>query len=118
MSVREASRIASALPPAIKLHHETGRLGDLFLLEHKSLAFVPAPGFFVLADAAQPDFVRHLLPREGKQLPADASALIGWRHKKLVEIFVGRMQGQHGREGSAVVGDVQAPATLDLMPNA
>ena len=30
--------------PAIAFHHETGRRLDRFFLEHKALAFVPAPG--------------------------------------------------------------------------
>ena len=59
-----------------------------FLLEHKAFALVPAPGLFVLAHAAQPDFIRQLLPREGEQLPPETVALILRRHEQLVEIAV------------------------------
>ena len=89
-----------------------------FLLEHKTLALVPAPGFFVLAHAAQVDFVGQQLAGEGEQLPAEVLALIFRGDEQLVEIEFGQMQRQHRRDRAAIVGDEQAPALLDLERNA
>ena len=59
------SRIRSfVLLPSIIFHHTSHQRLDGFLLEHKTLALVPAPGLFVLAHATQPDFIRQLLARE------------------------------------------------------
>src|SRR5215831_20108967 len=95
---RSMSIVLCGSLPSIILHHKTGHGLDLFLLEHKTLALVPAPGLLVLAHAAQLDFVGQLRSREGEQLPPERAALIGGRDKKLVEIKLRQMQRQHRRE--------------------
>src|SRR5579864_3398639 len=78
--------LCASLPSIIFHHAPVARL-DRLPLKDKILALVPAPGLLVLAGAAQPDFVRQELPREGKQLPPHRAALTTGRDEQLVEIF-------------------------------
>src|ERR1700686_1492579 len=56
--------------PAIIFHDKPGHGFYRFLFKHKTLALIPAPGLFILAHAAQPDFNGQLPPSESEQLPA------------------------------------------------
>src|SRR3954471_15124880 len=85
-------RLSRRFPPSIIFHHAAARRVDLFFLERKAFALVPAPGLFILAHAAQPDFIRQMLAREGEQSPPETAALIFRHHKQLVEIAFGHMQ--------------------------
>src|SRR2546421_579702 len=57
-------------------HDKSGHRLDRFVFEDKPLPFVPAPGLFIFAHAAQKDFLRQLLTSEREQLAAELSALI------------------------------------------
>jgi hypothetical protein len=46
------------LLPPIMFHDKAGHRFDRFLFKNKALALLPAPCLFVLAYAAQEDFVR------------------------------------------------------------
>src|SRR5690242_20250918 len=105
------------LPPII-FHAKAGHWIDFFLLEYKTLALIPAPGFFVLPHATQMNLVRQMLPGEGKQSAAETAPVIFGPHKQLVEIFFWQMQREHCSDRAALMRDEQAPALLDLEHNA
>src|SRR3954471_9663686 len=109
--------LSRRFPPSIIFHHAAARRLDLFFLERKAFALVPAPGLFVLAHAAQPDFIRQVLARKSEQLAPQAVALIFRRHKQLVEIAFGHVQREHRRQHTIVIGDVKAPALFDFHRN-
>src|SRR2546423_1162391 len=100
--------------PSIILHDKPRHWLNRFLFENETLALIPAPSLFILAHAAQPDFVGQMLAREREQSPAEVLALIFWRNEQHVEIEGRQMQGQHRRELPVVIGDKQAPALLDF----
>src|SRR3954470_4228069 len=109
-------RLSRRFPPAIIFHHAAAGRVDLFFLERKAFALVPAPSLLVLAHAAQPDFVRKLQPAKGEQPSPKAVALIFRRHEQLVEIAISHRDRQHRCKPPAVIGDIKAPASLDLHP--
>jgi hypothetical protein len=81
----------------------------LLALEQKAFPLIPAPGLFVFADAAQPDFVGQKCSREGKQQPADRTSLIFGRDKELVEIFFGKLS-------ASIAANLPSSATKRLQP--
>src|SRR3954465_13287121 len=111
-------RLSRRFPPAIIFHHAAAGRVDLLFLEHKAFTLVPAPGLFILAHAAQPDFIRQVLARKSEQLAPQTVALIFRRHEQLVEIAFGHVQREHRRQHAVVIGDVEAPAHFDFHPNA
>src|SRR6516165_4893672 len=112
---RAASLCAILFLPAVVFHDEARHGLDLFLLENKAFALVPAPGLLVLTHAAQEYLVRQMRSGEGEQPSPERAALILWHDEKLVEVTFRQMQRQHGRERAAVVGDEKAPALFDLL---
>src|SRR5262249_13850723 len=101
--------------PAIVFHHKARHRLDLLLLEQKALALVPAPGFLVLTHAAQDDLIRQMRSRKGQQLSSQRAALIMRRDEQLIEIELWQIQREHGCQPAAVIGNKQAPASLDLL---
>src|SRR4029077_1488533 len=81
--------------PSVVFHDQSRHGFELFPFKDKTFALIPAPCLLILARAAQPDFIRQLLAREGEQLSAKVLALILRRDKQLVEIKFGQMQCQH-----------------------
>src|SRR6516162_2192 len=112
---RAASLCAILFLPAVVFHDEARHGLDLFLLENKAFALVPAPGLLVLTHAAQEYLVRQMRSGEGEQPSPERAALILWHDEKLVDVTFRQMQRQHGRERAAVVGDEKAPALFDLL---
>jgi hypothetical protein len=64
---------------------------DFFLLEHKTLALVPAPRFCIFTHAPEQDFIRQLLSREREQSAPEVLVLIFRGDEQLIEIEVGQM---------------------------
>src|SRR6266480_2712453 len=115
---KASSSGASFLLPAIVFHDKSRHRLGFFLLEHKTFALIPAPGFFIFTHAAQRNFVRQILSRECEQSAPEVLALIFRSDEQLIEIEVGQMQRQHRRELPVIVGDKEAPAFLYLERNA
>src|SRR5205823_5515886 len=119
LKAKMLARLGSvALLPSIDFHHESRHWVNFFLLKYKAFALIPAPGLVVLAYAPQPDFVRHKLPRKGKQPFTKPLALIVRGDEQLAKATVGQTQGKHCSQASTVVGDKEAPAVRDLAQNA
>src|SRR5712691_13565080 len=82
------------LLPSIIFHDKSGHRFDRFLFKDKTLALIPAPRLLVLADAAQRNFIRQMLPREREQPAPEVLTLIVRRDEQLVEIEIRQMQRQ------------------------
>src|SRR3954454_2650365 len=123
MSAIAATNIASSsgrfrfLPPII-LHDKSDQWLQRFLFEQETLPFIPAPRLFILAHAAQDDFIRELLSGEREQSPTEVLPLIFRRNEQHVEIQSWQMQRQHRRDRPVIVRNKQAPALPDFDGNA
>src|SRR5712672_3661136 len=115
---KASSSGASFLLPSIVFHDKSRHRLDFFLLEHKTFALIPAPGFFIFAHTAQRNFIRQMLSRESEQSSAEVLALIFRGDEQLVDIEFGQMQRQHRRKLPVIVGDKEVPAFLYLERNA
>src|SRR5262249_58216254 len=88
------------------------------LLVQEAFALIPAPGLHVPLCTSKPDLVRQLCAREGEQFAPKRAALILRRDEDLIELEPWQMQREHGGECAVVVGDIKAPAVLDLLADA
>jgi len=99
-------------------HDKAGHRLDLFFLILEAFAFIPAPRLFIFTHATQVDFIRQKRAGESEQPAAEVTPLIFRGYEQLIEIHLRQVQRQHRRDDAVIVGDKQAPASLDLERNA